>query len=64
MNARSMLVAVYQNKPTPHQTPGGYWFLRVVNPSTGAVVETVITYNKAVELKTMGVPQLADGGGL
>lgn len=63
MTAR-MLAAVYQSKPTAHQAPGGYWFLRIVNPDSGVTVETAVTEKKAVELKAMGVPQLVDGGGL
>lgn len=61
---RSMLVAVYRSVPTRHQAPGGYWFLRIVNPVTNGNIETPLTAGKAAEFILLGVPQLKDGGGL
>lgn len=59
-----MSVSVYRSKPTAHQAPGGYWFLRIHNTALCQTVEVSITSAKAKELIAMSVPQLADGGGL
>lgn len=64
MNLRMMLTGVYRSKPTTHQAPGGYWFLRVTNPDSGVAREVTLTPKKAEELIAIGVPQLPDGGGL
>jgi hypothetical protein len=52
-----MLVEVYRSKPNSFQAPGGYWFLRIINPDTGMREDVPITVNKAESLKKIGVPE-------
>ena len=64
MNMRIMLTGLYRSKPNAHTAPGGYWFLRITNPDSGACREVTVTPAKAAELEALGVPRLPDGGGL